>query len=337
MPERVKGADAAWLRPWSEALVRHLAATGPRHTVVTLADHIAGMDQFGPAFQAEQPPRVRRLLLRSARMAAPVFALADLALPPLATQRDLAAWLQIEPEELQWLLSPAQHFREPASMRPGAWPPAPHYRAMLKPKADGRLRLIEVPLPRLKAVQRRILAGLVERVPVHECAHGFVKDRSVLTHASVHTGQEIVLSWDLRDFFNGVGLARVRALWRALGYPEAVGAALAGLCTVRTPRGVRERLLEGGSVDALGAKRLGSPHLPQGAPTSPGLANLCAFGLDLRLEGLAWRFGARYTRYADDLVFSGTSALLRQRRALQAWVEAIASPRAAAGHRRGGQ
>jgi len=87
---------------------------------------------------------------------------------------------------------------------------------------------------------------------------------------------------------------------------------------------VRERLLDAGSIDADGARRLASPHLPQGAPTSPALANLCAFSLDLRLEGLAWRFGARYSRYADDIVFSGPQGLARERRALHGWVQAIA-------------
>ena len=70
--------------------------------------------------------------------------------------------------------------------------------------------------------------------------------------------------------------------------------------------------------------RLKQPHLPQGAPTSPALANLCAFGLDLRLNALAERFGARYTRYADDLVFSGSKALHQQWVDFRAWVTAIA-------------
>ena len=57
------------------------------------------------------------------------------------------------------------------------------------------------------------------------------------------------------------------------------------------------------------APRLATPHLPQGAPTSPALANLAAFRLDRRLQGLATAAGARYTRYADDLVLSGSHRL----------------------------
>ncbi|MEP6824906.1 MAG: reverse transcriptase family protein, partial [Ramlibacter sp.] len=178
--------------------------------------------------------------------------------------------------------------------------------------------------PELRQVQGRLLAGLLNRIPVHEAAHGFVKGRSVLSHAREHTGQEVVIAYDLREFFNSVGIARICAVWRTLGYAESTAAALAALTTARTPQGVRERLLDAGGLDRDGARRLASPHLPQGAPTSPALANLCAFGLDLRLEGLAWRFGARYSRYADDIVFSGPSPLGRDRRALHGWVQAIA-------------
>jgi hypothetical protein len=256
-------------------------------------------------------------------MAAPPFQLEGLDLPVLPTPADLAQWLDLPPERLQWLLAPARDFRD-AGFAPARRQPAAHYHALLKPKQRGGLRLIEIPKPELKRVQQRLLAGLLRKVPVHESAHGFVQGRSVLSHAQVHAGSAVVLAFDLRDFFNSVGVARIRALWRTLGYPEAVAAALAALCTARTPQAVRERLVQDGCIDFLAAKRLQSPHLPQGAPTSPALANLCAFGLDLRLEGIAWRFGARYSRYADDLVFSGPAALLDQRRALHAWVEAVA-------------
>ncbi len=80
-----------------------------------------------------------------------------------------------------------------------------------------------------------------------------------------------------------------------------------------------------GSLSWLQRQRLRDPHLPQGAPTSPALANLCAFKLDLRLEGLAHALGARYTRYADDLVLSGPAHLRRALPRLGTWVAMMAA------------
>ena len=256
-------------------------------------------------------------------MVAAPFALESLELPHWDTPADLSAWLGLSLEQLQWLCAPAQGFRDQGFDRPHRVA-SPHYHALLKPKRAGGLRLIELPKPVLKQVQRQLLAGLLERIPPHESAHGFVRGRGVISHAGRHVGSDTVLSFDLKDFFHSVGIGRVRALWRTVGYAEGVADALARLMTTSTPRAVRERLVEANGVGLLGAARLAAPHMPQGAPSSPALANLCAFQLDLRLEGLAWRFGARYSRYADDLVFSGPARLMRDRRILQAWVEAIA-------------
>jgi RNA-directed DNA polymerase len=327
-------SHAAWLKPLAAAVALDFARHPGHHTVATLADRICELPQFDAAFNLDQPrPRVHRLLLRTARMAAPPFELAGLDLPSLPTVPDLAAWLEVAPERLQWLIAPAQNFREsePAPGRPYV-PAGLHYHALLKSKRSGGLRLIEIPKSDLKRIQRRLLSGLLDRIPVHQSVHGFIRGRSVLTHAGEHTGQAVVICHDLRDFFNSIGASRVRALWRTLGYPEGVSDALAALCTARTPRAVRERLLDSGSIDRLHAVRLASPHLPQGAPTSPALANLCAFALDLRLDGLAWRFGARYSRYADDLAFSGSADLMHRRSNLQAWVRAIAQAEGFAMH-----
>jgi RNA-directed DNA polymerase len=112
---------------------------------------------------------------------------------------------------------------------------------------------------------------------------------------------------DLRDFFPSITAARVVAVFMTAGYPENVARLMAGLCTSRVPSDVWK--LPGAAGQGAEAWRSAllyrHPHLPQGAPTSPALANLCAFRLDARLDGLAGVAGARYTRYADDLVFSG--------------------------------
>ncbi|MBS8229246.1 RNA-directed DNA polymerase [Vannielia litorea] len=112
-----------------------------------------------------------------------------------------------------------------------------------------------------------------------------------------------MLCFDLANFFPSIRRPRIRGLFRSLGYPQAVSDHLAALCTNVTPSRVQGRLAP--------PERLlyRSPHLPQGAPTSPALANHAAYKLDRRLAGLARSLGANYGRYADDLSFSGDRAI----------------------------
>jgi hypothetical protein len=118
-------------------------------------------------------------------------------------------------------------------------------------------------------------------------------------------------------------------LLRAAGYPEPVAHTLTALCTVATPiqvlRAAPARLPQ--RAPRLGLLRV--PHLPQGAPTSPVLANLCGYRLDRRLAGLAGAFGTSYARYADDLAFSGDLSANRA----GALVEAVTGIAAAEGFR----
>lgn len=246
----------------------------------------------------------------------------------LASAEDVAAALAVPLDELLWLAPDHAAWREPG--HGGHALPPSHYRYRLLPKPSGGLRLLEAPLARLTVAQRQVVRHLLTGIPVHEAAHGFVGGRSVDSHARVHTQQAVVIRFDLADFFTHIHATRVRALWRALGHARPAAELLTRLVTTRTPVGVRERLLDATSLAqdaialrrALGA-RLARPHLPQGAPTSPALANLCAFGMDVRLNALAQRFGARYTRYADDMVFSGQATLRGQLVELKAWVTAI--------------
>jgi RNA-directed DNA polymerase len=95
-------------------------------------------------------------------------------------------------------------------------------------KQIGNIRLIEAPKPRLKELQRQILAQILERIPSHPAVHGFVKGRSIETFVTPHVGQRIVLRMDLRDFFPSFSAARIRTIFRTIGYPEPVADLLGG-------------------------------------------------------------------------------------------------------------
>src|SRR5262249_3609740 len=128
------------------------------------------------------------------------------------------------------------------------------------------------------------------------------------------------------NFFPAFPAARAQGLFRTLGYPEAVADRLGGLCSNAVPRSVwKQRPIEIAASDWSEAKMLyGRRHLPQGAPTSPALANLTAYRLDCRLAGLARSAGGVYTRYADDLAFSGGEEFARGVERLSAHAAAVA-------------
>jgi hypothetical protein len=174
--------------------------------------------------------------------------------------------------------------------------------------------VLEAPKPRLKALQRRVLHEILDWIPAHDAAHGFVRGRSARTHAARHSGREVVVRLDLEDCFAHVAAGRVYGIFRAAGYPEAVAHVLTGLCTNVVPVDTWAAVPHPRTPAAIAAhhrlgRRLATPHLPQGAPASPALANLCAFGLDRRVAALAVALDARYSRYADDLVLSGDGRL----------------------------
>ena len=153
----------------------------------------------------------------------------------------------------------------------------------------------------------------------------FVAGRSCLGAAQAHAGEALVATVDLKDFFLHTPLRRVHGIFRSLGYPWAAARLLTGLCSASTPPSVFMELPETNRHDWLTRKVYGSPHLPQGAPTSPALANLAAWQLDARLHGLAKSFDANYTRYADDLAFSGDAFFERRIKPFLAAVEDIAT------------
>lgn len=210
---------------------------------------------------------------------------AENELPPLDSPRDLAEALGLTISQLRWL---AFHRDAATSI---------HYRRFTIPKRDGSERAIWAPLPTLKAAQHWILRNIVEKLPVHGAAHGFLAGRSIQSNASNHLDSKLVVKMDVKDFFPSVTFRRVKGIFRRAGYREQVATLLALICT-EAPR----EIVEQGKTTYYVA--LGPRALPQGAPTSPALTNTLCLRLDRRLDGLARSLGYRYTRYADDLTFS---------------------------------
>ncbi len=171
------------------------------------------------------------------------------------------------------------------------------------PKRGGAEREICAPKSQLRWVQRHILQHVLEKVPAHDAAHGFIVGRSTVTNARKHQGAAVLLKFDLKDFFPTIHYFRVVGLFASLGYvvedakfrsaddSRAIAPTLARLCCY-TPD----------------PRQWGNAKLPQGAPTSPAISNLVCRRLDARLQGLAERSQGVYTRYADDLTFSFAKA-----------------------------
>lgn len=162
--------------------------------------------------------------------------------------------------------------------------PAPPYKTFTIAKRNGTPRFINEPRRRLKVLQERVLAFLYKNAGQPKpCIHGFTPKRSIVTNAEKHCSPKThhLLNIDIEDFFPSITFYRVRGLLQKQPFSCSyeVATVLAHLCTFN---GV----------------------LPQGAPTSPLLANLICRSLDRDLMNLAKRHRATYTRYADDITFS---------------------------------
>ncbi len=245
----------------------------------------------------DQVETARRFELEPTKMRGKVETAFARSIPSFPTIGSMAEWLGQPVGLVDWL---SQHRKD-------------HYRVNTTPKRSGGMRILESPRARLKAIQRSIAVGLLRSIPCHSSVHGFVHGRSAISFVQPHVKKQVVLRMDLQDFFPCIEASRIFGLFRFLGYPHSVAQSLTNLCTASCSQEKIEAVTHEhfrffSKSEALERLQLlyCRKHLPQGAPTSPSLANLIAYRLDCRLSGLAGNAGINYTRYADDLLFSGS-------------------------------
>jgi hypothetical protein len=150
-------------------------------------------------------------------------------------------------------------------------------------KKKGGTRLIHRPTASLLLTQRWILRNILDRLQTTRSSFGFERGSKLRQHAVQHVGARAVMTLDIQNFFPSISIAQVTRVYLVAGYSSRAASILARLCTFQ------------------GA-------LPQGAPTSPRLANLVCFRLDQRLRHFAKQKGLVYSRYADDMSFSAANA-----------------------------
>lgn len=154
------------------------------------------------------------------------------------------------------------------------------YRHFSIPKSNGQARNIDEPLPDLKFVQSWILHNILEKCAVSDYAKAYLKGRTLKHNARFHRAQKIVVTMDIKNFFPSISVKDITEIFENMGYFHDLSCFLAHLCCYNNV-------------------------LPQGAPTSPYLSNLRMITLDDKISEYTYEKSIRYTRYADDLTFSG--------------------------------
>lgn len=154
------------------------------------------------------------------------------------------------------------------------------------PKKVEGTRKLNIPSENLKYIQKWILENIIYNVESYDSATGFIPGKSIVDNAIPHIGKECVINLDMKEFFPSIGYIRIFNLFKQLGYTDHLSMIFSGLCTYKS-------------------------SLPQGSPASPYLSNLICKVLDSKFESLANHIGASYTRYADDITFSGKKEITK--------------------------
>ncbi|MTJ53705.1 hypothetical protein FJR38_14135 [Anabaena sp. UHCC 0253] len=179
-----------------------------------------------------------------------------------------------------------------------------HYIRFQIPKKPSGYRQISAPKKLLKKAQNWILDNILEKLELHNAAHGFRLKYSIVTNAQIHVGKEVIINIDLKDFFPSISYKRIKGLFKSFGYSETASTIFALICT--EPK-IKEVEING-QINSLLSWT--DRYLPQGAPSSPAITNILCRRLDRRLNFMAKQYGFDYSRYADDLTFSASGESL---------------------------
>ncbi|PZP40263.1 MAG: hypothetical protein DI585_01425 [Pseudomonas fluorescens] len=173
--------------------------------------------------------------------------------------------------------------------------PEKFYRVFRIHKGKGKYRTIQAPKVALKVIQKWLSHHISEAITYPKYVHGFVPGRSHITAAQAHVGANWVYSIDIENFFPTTSESKVEAALRGIGYSESGSKLISKLCCY-------------------------TKNLSQGSPASPVLSNLVFKDLDSRIAELSSQIGVNYTRYADDLVFSGQGEFPEALLPVKAWI-----------------
>ena len=161
------------------------------------------------------------------------------------------------------------------------------YTSVSVPKKDGGERVLNIPSKEIKELQRNLLEILDSNFKSHYNAHGYINNKSIVTNASRHIGNQYILNVDLENFFDRITFPRVRSMFiNYFKINPSIATVLANICCDQDNK------------------------LPQGSPTSPIVSNIILKSLDKELTKYCNRHDIVYTRYVDDITFSRTSSLI---------------------------
>lgn len=253
--------------------------------------------QWSPRSFADQARKLGRPneTISAALSAAKAVKDRDADLPVVLTLSHLAYLAGLDPGTTRayaarsWSIEPYRVFKLKKRPKPNSQAPSRGFREICVPEPD------------LMRLQRWIAQNILSKTIPHPCSFAFHRDRGILKAAERHCGSRWLVKLDVRDFFQSITERQCYGVFRSLGYGALISFELSRICT-RGPKLDRYR----GAIPLGGRPYLKGEEgrLPQGAPTSPAMANMVVEALDTRLFALAAGFGWTYTRYADDMAFS---------------------------------